>query len=838
MLKFQLPISIHREPLLIPFLGYATGIALATWLSPQLTVWEGIYSAAAGLFLFLLTRRSATQMACLFLTLTGIGIAWQIHSRKGPPPSINADSGETLILSGCVVDPPVFYEHRSRFLLDLGNNAIAQVSFFLNDDDPAPDFHYGQRIEFEAKLKVPHNYRNPGDFDYVAYLNKRDIYWNASAKGNVPVTILPGTCGSKLAAAIFNLRTKALDRLTQLFPDDSYANGMLAAILIGETRKLDKIWTDHFRRTGTYHALVISGLHFSSLTFLLTVLFRVIRASPWTRLGGGLVVGWLYTAVSGWQPPVIRAAGGLTLFLIARCLYRNGRLLNLLAATGFAYLTYDPSELFDASFQLSFACVAAIGLFVEPWLNASSNQFSPALANLKDPNRGFRMPRSAQEFRVELRLIAEAMSLYSRIPETWFANSIAFLLGTVYFLYDIFVTSTVMQIALALPMLLYFHRFSLSGLTANLIVVPLMSIVVPFGILAILTGWHWPASIASLMLNWSEAVAFWHLKWAPEFRVPDPPQWLDLAFVAALGLCAVSLRQRKLRLIAVPLALAAFAALAFYRFPPVTEAGKFELTAIDVGQGDSLLAVFPKGQLMVVDAGGILTFGKQKRKPPQIETGEDVVSPFLWSRRIAKLDVVVSTHAHEDHAGGLPALIANFHPKELWTGANPESVVWSKVEQAARRAGTQIRSLQAGDKFAYGGALITVVAPLSGYLPSKDPKNDDSLAFVIEYGRHRFFLTGDMERTVELQLANLPHIDVLKVGHHGSKTSTTDELLDQTHPSMALISDGIENLFHHPHPSVLARLENRHIGILRTDEDGMIRVVSDGTHLSYQWTAP
>ena len=833
-----------QEPLLLPFGGLVTGIAIASGLNRQgvegFTPIESAVATVAFVLLYILARKySRLRLVCVFLALVAGGIGLSAARRKGHAPALNIGSGDTAVISGCVIDPPVFYEHRSRFLLELERGAAVQVSlYFNNDTDPAPNLYYGQRIELEAKIKEPHNFRNPGAFDYVDYLARKDIYWTASARGGTPITVLPGRCGSRLDAAVFAIRTGALERLERLFPGDTYANGMLAAILVGETRKLDKVWTEHFRRTGTYHALVISGLHFSSLTFLLALLFRIANTGAGPRLLAGLLVGWTYTAVSGWQPPVVRAAGGLTIFLLARFFFREARLLNVLSATGILYLIYDPRELFDASFQLSFACVAAIGAFVEPVARVSSARYGPALKVITDPWRGLRLPAVAQAFRLELRLLAETIWLWTGISQLWAGRVIGWVLSVLYFFYDIVVTSTVMQIALALPMLMYFHRFSASGLTANMAIIPMMSIVVPFGILAIAIGWTWAAGVANLMLRWSENVAAWHLTWAPEFRVADPPPWVAFGFGAALLICGISLRIGRWRWAAVPGALAMFGTLSFVRFPPLAEPGKLELTAIDVGQGDSLLTAFPHGQLMLVDAGGILSFGKQKRRPPQIEIGEDVVSPFLWARRITKLDVVVSSHAHDDHVGGLPAVIANFHPKELWTGANPPSELWDRITAAARATGTRIRNLHNGETFDYGGARIVVLAPLNDYVPSETPKNNDSLAFLIEFGKHRFLLTGDMEQAVERQIADtVPHVDVLKVAHHGSKTSSTAEFLDHTRPSFALISDGIDNMFHHPHPTVLGRLEERHIAALRTDLEGMVTVVSDGKSLSYRTAA-
>jgi competence protein ComEC len=188
--------------------------------------------------------------------------------------------------------------------------------------------------------------------------------------------------------------------------------------------------------------------------------------------------------------------------------------------------------------------------------------------------------------------------------------------------------------------------------------------------------------------------------------------------------------------------------------------------------------------------------------------------------------------------GGLAAILDNFHPPTLWIGAEPETAEWKLIEKVAARDGVRIVPLTRGapDRN-IGGAQIRVLAPATDYLPQETASNDDSLVLEVSYGRHRALLTGDAEKPIESELVAsglLRPVTLLKVGHHGSKTSSSEEFLNEVQPQFAVISDGYKNQFHHPHPTVLERLTEHHAAILRTDEQGLITFRSDGTHVELE----
>ena len=820
-----------KDPLVGPLGAIASGILLSRFVTFQPS--ELVLAIAAFLVLGVVALHRGSRVlagACCCLGLFFAGVLTALAHAPGPPPELDAEGREIVILGGCVVEPPAISGERERFLLELGPRARAQVTLYTKGGEPLPPLRYGQNIELDARVRKPRNYGNPGAFDYARYLARQNIFWTASGAA-ATVRTLPGRCGSPFQKAVMDLRALILARIERLYPGDTYRSGMMQALMIGQSFQLERVWTRYYRETGTFHALVISGTHVAILAAFFLFFLRVCFVPESVALLLTVVAAWFYALLTGWLAPCTRAASGLTLVLVAGYFYRERRPLNLLAAVALGFLVFDPEQMFDASFQLTFLAVAFLGAFATPLIRATSGPLARGLQDLGDTGRDIHCAPRVAQFRIEMRQLAETVSRVAHLPARAGLLTVTVTGRLLLFFYEITVISAVIQAGLALPMVVYFHRIGISGLSANAFVVPLMGLAVPIGFVAVFTCWVWVAKIAGGLLWLSQKVVYWHAGVEPAWRIPTPPVWLGVAFSAAL-IAAAMARGRWWRT-GTALAVAVLLALLLWHpFPPDVHPGELEMTAIDVGQGDSLFVAFPDGKRMLVDGGGIPAFGRQTRS--QLDIGEDVVAPYLWNRGIRNLDVVVLSHAHEDHIGGLPALVADFHPKELWTGAIPDSPTWQTLRAEAAANGVTIVPMHFPRRFTFGGAAIEVLAPSPDYVPRDSPGNNDSLVLRVAYGRNGFLLTGDAERPIEREMLAEDEIrptDVLKVAHHGSRTSSTEDFVSAVKPVFAVISVGFENSYGHPNRDVLERLRQHRAVVYRTDQDGLITIRSDGHRL-------
>jgi competence protein ComEC len=338
-----------------------------------------------------------------------------------------------------------------------------------------------------------------------------------------------------------------------------------------------------------------------------------------------------------------------------------------------------------------------------------------------------------------------------------------------------------------------------------------------------------PAMFAALPLHFGVwLVHLFGSRAVGDFRIPAPLLCQSALFCAFLAAAIVLARGTRWQRPATwaALLLAALAAVAPRPIQHPRDALLFE--AIDVGQGDSLLLITPDGKTLLIDGGG---FGGGAHQAPQdFDIGEEVVSEALWSRGIRHLDAVALTHAHSDHMGGLPAVLRNFHPAELWVGNNPLVGAYNDLLIQAVGLHVQIRSLRAGDTLSFGDSKIAVLAPLRDYQPGAEPSNNDSLVMHLAYGATSVMLEGDAEAPIEDAMLAEPGLEstLLKVGHHGSLTSTRPEFLARVAPRWAMISCGLHNRYGHPRQEVLEALQAAQVRTFSTDINGATCFRLDG----------
>ncbi|MGH9606005.1 MAG: ComEC/Rec2 family competence protein [Terracidiphilus sp.] len=744
---------------------------------------------------------------------------------------------------------------------------------------PQP-FRCGERIGAIARLLPPELYRDPGVWSRTGYLLGQGITSSSSVRF-ADVERLGHSRGAMLACRISRWQHATTARLLalpaamknlppalRLTPDDA---AMLAAMVAGDRTYLTHELRVGFERTGSFHMLVVSGFH---LAIVAGCIFWIVRRLRLPRLPATLVTifgSFAYALFTGFATPVQRSLWMITLYLLGRLVYRERNAMNVIGFAALCLLVVSPRSLFDASFQMTLLAVVVIAGIAVPLLRGTIHPYLTATRGLRLIAMDVKLEPRLAQFRVTLRMFATALqrsvhphrraareprlttiddnsgpqfalfrqtlraaavgirtAIYGRFSRslgwTVFPWAVRFLLRVA----ELLIVSCVVELAMTLPMAVYFHRITLFALPVNMLILPLLAVLMPAALLMLLMLVVWPAAaiipamVVAVALH--IGVGLVHLFGSMalgDFRIPTPLLWQSAAFCLLLGTAiALVVRGRWARCAACAAMLLAALAAVVPR-PVERPHGALLMEAIDVGQGDSLLLITPDGKTLLVDGGG---FGGGARYAPQnYDIGEDVVSPTLWARGIRHLDAVALTHTDSDHMGGLPAVLRNFHPDALWVGENAPIPRYRALLAEAAALHIPVRSYLAGDTFPFGVAQVRVFSPFRGAPVSRAHANDNMLVLRVAYGATSVLLEGDAEAPVEQAMLAEPGLQstLLKVGHHGSITSTRPAFLARVSPRWAVISCGLHNRYGHPREEVLNELQTADVRTYITAVNGI-----------------
>jgi competence protein ComEC len=715
----------------------------------------------------------------------------------------------------------------------------------------------GDRLRGWVEWTTPRNYQNPGAIDRAGFLNRRGIYLLGRVKSPRLIENIPGDCRSVWSGITLTAREKMMRNAVILRRNQkTRESAILASLLVGDYSGLDGPTREAFQNSGTYHVLVVSGLHVSWLAGILFLLLRWLRIPQET---GRLLVAitiYFYCCVVGFQASITRCLWMLILYLVGQSIFRRADPGNLVLAAGFSLLIFRPEWLFDAGFQLSFLSVLAISAMALPLIE---RMLVPLLTPMRHAGQGERFSlgetrwhRSGRTLRTHCELLAEAWADRSQPRVELLVLSSARALGSgMLWLGSMLTVSACVQIWIEPILAFYFNRLSWIAPIANLIVVPFSSAVLGLGIMAAI----WPGPMASSqflieLAGQMSALLLGLARWfsglaAGWQRCPTPAlPWILLVIAALLLWCAFRWRCVWLPVLlslsllawlgsAASPAQESIRALTGHRSPVATffpdESALLRLVFLDVGEGDCIVIQFPNRQCWLVDAGGI-------RQPQSIEeltggfdVGEAVVSRYLWHQWILRLDRVLLSHPDLDHAGGIPAVLRNFRVANLQIGKNKADPILANILITAIARKTMLQYVQAGDRSCVGKVRIHVLNPVS--LDRQGSTNDNSVVLHLTYDRFSTLLTGDLERAGETTLlSSSPMLDslLLKVSHHGSRSATLEPFLSRVRPRWAIISVGKNNQFGHPSQEVLLRLLAHRARPLLTSEQGAISIDTDG----------
>lgn len=771
-----------------------------------------------------------------------------------------------------------------RFFAPHASEQIAREYQALN-------LRYGARIRVACNLLREDKYLNPGVAPRREILDQQEIDATCTIKSPLLIEKIGDDQSFVSMSRLYEIRKTLIAGFREKFSVSTA--GIMIASLLGNKYFLDKPTAELFRDGGTFHVLVISGLH---ITFIGALVLLLLKFFTRKRLWQFLIAGgflWAYSLAVGADVPVVRATIMFTILLFSQVIFRTGNLLNSLGFCALLLLFWRPEDLFTQSFQLTFVSVLAIVACAFPLLEnlRAIGEWRPSAAAPFPPNVPVWLKRFCEMlywregvWRVELKQQIWSARIfkapYLKIVEAKSLQSV------LQYLFEGVLVSMIVQIWLLPLTAFYFHRISIVSILLNLwvgffIALESFAAIVALFFAQLSETLALPLIKLTEVLNWillTLPSLFTQNDWA-SFRVPVYTGagravyflYFLPVFILTAAICRwnpfslftnfksqiaepENTKPEKLRLNFAPrlaLKISAFLLsifaflIIFHPYSAPLPDGRLRVDFLDVGQGDAALVTFPNGEILLVDGGGKPNFNnlfvRRDGEEPEIfepdaaTIGESVVSQYLWERGLSRIDYILATHADADHLQGLTDVAKNFRVRAAFFGRTPETDAdFAELYKVLQKRGVEVLELKRGDVLSFGAVRVDVLFPETDASPAAVSDNNHSVVLRIVFGAKSFLLTGDIEKETENLLVQNPQFlraDVVKVAHHGSRTSSIQPFIDAAKAEYAIISVGRTSPFGHPHREVVERWQAAGATVLTTGERGTISVSTDGNEL-------
>jgi len=854
-----------QHPLAQLAVAFAGGVCAAEYLPVGLVVplVAGAVCAVLAL-LFVIKKKTWVAGALLLGALFFAGEVLAVLETRARQASdikhvLDSHEGEPLKLTGVLDGPPEFA--RDRVYLSFRVEQVAESKAAGRVWLLAPfrtgasaeqyrslRLRYGARIQLITTLDRTGNYRNPGVSPLSEYLDRRDFDATGIIRGPDSIVRLDDAWVFPPLALLYDWRERLQREIDSRFAAETA--GVLDAALLGNRYNLSLDASERFREGGTFHVLVISGLHISFIGGLAFLVMRRLTKRSLLQFVLPATVVWAYSLAVGAEASVVRAALMFTFAGLATIVFRQASSLNALGGSALALLVWSPKEIFDPSFQLTFLSVLAIVAIAWPlllkfsaigaWHPTSTTPYPPACSRALKTFCEL-LFWSERQWQQEL----DRSSHHCRL----FKVGLAALLERIHvqrclrYVFGAVLVSASVQLVLLPLMIIYFHRLSFASLVLNIVVSVLLAVLVAVALLALLVSaaplFKLANTIDWLMVHSIDPFSNLGLD---SLRLPEysgPAALLYALYYVPLVLLVIALShwhplasqvERRCKfhrfvLLVATVQLLMLAALLLHPLSSGRSGASLRVDFLDVGQGDAALVTMPDGTTLLVDGGG-------NRMESTRRIGETVVSEYLWWRGLSEIDYVVATHADADHIDGLNDVLKNFKVKAALVGRAPANdPEFAKFAQTIAETQTHLETIQAGDVIRFGEVEVSTLWPPA---EGNASDNNDSVVLRIKLGEVSILLTGDIEKAAERSLITSTQLktDVVKVPHHGSKTSSTDDFVRATKPTFAIISVGRNSMFGHPHKDVVDRWQASGATVLTTGTSGTITVTTNGHDLS------